>query len=1106
MPFSFFATFFKPFIKDVFIAVTTDGVKGLFALKKRRKEEKRAQEQFERIKHIETLASRFAFDPSQKIRDLADTLSPLIADLHVRSCHNALDRLRQEVPADDLRALSRIDYYMGCCSRYISLEQSDAEFERAHAEMIGAKVYDHDIVASSIFLLCKKKSEESALQTAEILKGHDRSNIWAWVPSLIFADNLSEAYQSLPSDIDAFTVLCNACRLGTKDESFGVDPNTYKVEIPTDISYENISEWLFDLSLLMTRYVNEWNMTAFLPKDTAGNACRAFNTAVRSFREMLAKTQLGDLLKEIELWYLLSQYQITHDPTLLDSIKACPCAPKFKTHRTIAYAIFLSKATRWEEAKEYLVDQEMRNDLSVLNCRLLLALQTADADYATATLKDATDNKVVFTIPHNYYLLVSAKAFPEQVKPFVNKFVFPNGDDGKASQLILSHLTGEEIDETFLFKNRGNFNIVVEPFVVLVLYEKGYEEEAISLCEQIIPQGVVDRRTFIYIDILERSPKHADKLYKMLGDLRRGGYTENMHYLTKEYNLACQVKDADSMLEITSLLYSKQPDNASFFVRYMVVATTCQKLEIVRKLMCEISKYQFDELEADQLFNALIFSKEYSVALEFLYGYINSHPASEKLNMLFQESAINPYTSAIVNKEYDVVFDGAYVHFLHNGETQSAEITSSTRLKILIGKSKGDVVEDVDRMNRRDVYEILSIHNCYRQLIEEIYKDIGEGNYDRAVSYQFTEEEMKNGDIFEVLNRMVGHDGDWFRQHNDNLQKYKQGEMPLGNFVNLRDLIASLYEHLFGRFKVYNMSHQNFDELYKLRSVDVDKMDYVLDISSLIMLFELHSKFNLVFKGKFIVSHGIIEIIKTYLLKEQNGTPSFIPQNLGDFLSEVKALEGEHWMETRLRSLLSWIDRYAEVEMATELLNVDDKGVFNRSEYVALFYESMLLANRGERILMTMDQYFVRTFIGYVPMSDVNAFVNHFYPDKYTDICQFFIQTNIYGGEIDVRFAIDEYNKYALGQVSLFKNCQENLTLSRVSYIQVVDLCIAISQRSVLLEVDLLMIEALLHDMFVLFNQQEASLVLRFIFSKTHNPIVRERAQSAFVLAHPIYQ
>lgn len=1092
-------------LEDLATSVATDGVKGLFTFRKRRKEEKRAQDQYESIKRIETLAERFAKDPSQKVRTLADTLSPLIADLHVKSCHESLSKLRQEVPVDDQRSLSRIDFYLGCCSRHVNPEQCEAEYERAYNEMIAARVYDNDIVAAKVFLQCKKKNSQAAIQAAEGLKQHDYNNIWTWVPGLMFADNLTEAYQALPSEVNAKTVLATASMMGTKDESFGVDLQTYRFFLPTSITYENIAEWVFDLSILVTRYINEWNFSAYLDDTQPGPACKEFNAAFAKFNEHLAKTQLGKFVKDVDLWYLMSQYQMTQKAELLDEIKTCPCSDQFKTHRILAYANFLAKVNRFEEAKAYLDEQGLLDDASIINMRLLLALQTADAKYAVTTLKGATEGNVEFSLPQMVYLLHSAKTFPEQVKPFVSKLIFPEGKDFDACRLIVSLFVGEDVDETFLLENRKRFNSNIAPFVALALHAKGHIEEAIALCEQTMSQDVIDLRTFVYIEILEKSPSHADKLYKVLGDLRCAGLTHNLNYLVREYTMAARVKDVDTMYAVAKVLYEKKPDNASYFVCLFSTAANCRDADRVEELTKEVSKYQFEPSEAAQIFNVFVSTAKYEQALEFLYGYIKSHPANEGLNMLFHEAVIHPAMSVIVNREYDSVFDGAYVHFEHNGQQQKSEVTSTTKLNILIGKAKGEVIDGVDRMNRKDKYKILTINNHYCQLIEEIYEGIGEGNYNSAYSFQFTEEEMKSGNILAAFNRMLGRDSDWFQQHNEQLQEYKQGKLPIAVFLNKDNTLTDLYTHLFGSFKVYGIAHQELDKLYELKNENIEVMDFVLDLSSLIMLFELQQRFNLTYDKRFIVPQGIYRMVELTLLKEQNGTPSFISQQTANLLADIHAGESEYWIVARLRSLLAWIDQNAEVEVATEILNVDDQGVFNRSEYFALFYESLTLAHREGRMLMAMDSFMLRMFGGFVPIIDVNAFIHHFCADKYVEACRFFMQASIFGSEIDTKYVVGEYTKFAIGQPSYFKNCQENLMLSAVNYTQVIEVCETISQRAVLLDIDMLTIETLFRDMFKLFDRQYAGLVLRIILTQSHNVVIRSRAQSAFYIVHPLF-
>lgn len=1075
-----------------------------------RKENKRTREQLSDIQdtvhEIRSLASAIEGETTSIIQGAVSVLKPMIEDLHVNTAHQALNDLRTKVKATDRKSLSRIDYYRGCCSRYTNRTQCIDEYNLAWQEMIDDGGYDPEIVAGKIYVHCINNEQTAAIQAANKLKTIDRNNIWAWVPELLFSENLTDAYTSLADDIDKFSVLANACLLGNNSESIGIDINSYYVILPTVITFENIPEWVFYLTVLMNRYIQEWNMTALFSESQHGRACIEFNEAVNRFNDLCSKTQLGDFVKGIRLWYLMSQYQKSPSEDLLKSIKDCDCGKEFYIHRALAYSNFLAKEDRQEDAKQYLTELGIKDDASILNTRLLLALQTSDAEYAVSTLQDATDKNIEFNLPQIVYLLSAARFFPESVKPFVEKIRLPEGIDSEAVRLMLDHFTGSEIDDVFLMQNRDTFSPVITPHLSLVLQEKGHIEEAIALCEKGIPPGIIDMRTFIYIDILQKTmPAHADKLYKVLGDLRRHGFTDNHNYLAQEYSLASRVRDVDTMLEISEVLHKKSPKNASYYVCYISSAINCQQFELVKELSEELGDYEFNDDEAGQMFNVLLVSGLYEKAVEFLYNYIKSHPVNEGLNMLFHGASINTNTGKIINEEYETVFNGAYVRYLHNGEAKSAIVTDSTRLKVLIGKSKGDTAEDYDRMQRKDEYQVVSIHNKYYEVVESIYKDIGEGNYVSATPYHFTDEEMNGGHIIEVMNKMVGHDEDWFRQRNESLSQYKKGELTLAAFLQDNELIPSIYEHLYGPFKVYGMPFEEYDKLHELRNEDVEELTVVLDLPALILLFELQQKFDLTFARKFIISSGLFQLIKATLLKEQHGTPSFVYQSVADLLRNMQAAEGESWMVARLRSLVAWIENNVEVEQATEILNVDDKGIFAQSVYFTLFYESMALAQRGGRMLMSIDQSILRVFAQHVPVTDVNAYIHHFCPDHYMEIGRFFIEASILGGGIDTDYVLNEYNKHALRQPSYFKNCQESLTLFPAAYKQVLAICIAISKRPIKTEGDNLIVESLLKSVFELFDRRTSGLVLKQLFTMTSDSELRNRAQGVYRMVHPLY-
>ena len=89
------------------------------------------------------------------------------------------------------------------------------------------------------------------------------------------ADDIEEAYNKIPEEYQRKQeVLANACMMRKAQTSLCVNIETYKVEGPESLEYENIPIWVFNFSVLISRYIREWNADAFMGETLAGPYCR----------------------------------------------------------------------------------------------------------------------------------------------------------------------------------------------------------------------------------------------------------------------------------------------------------------------------------------------------------------------------------------------------------------------------------------------------------------------------------------------------------------------------------------------------------------------------------------------------------------------------------------------------------------------------------------------------------------------------------------------------------------------------------------------------------------------------------------------------------------
>ena len=63
--------------------------------------------------------------------------------------------------------------------------------------------------------------------------------------------------------------------------------------------------------------------------------------------------------------------------------------------------------------------------------------------------------------------------------------------------------------------------------------------------------------------------------------------------------------------------------------------------------------------------------------------------------------------------------------------------------------------------------------------------------------------------------------------------------MSLLAFLKDDSLVPDLYNHLFGDFHIYGFTVADFEELYKTQETDITTLQPVLDLPSVILLFEL---------------------------------------------------------------------------------------------------------------------------------------------------------------------------------------------------------------------------------------------------------------------------
>ena len=126
-----------------------------------------------------------------------------------------------------------------------------------------------------------------------------------------------------------------------------------------------------------------------------------------------------------------------------------------------------------------------------------------------------------------------------------------------------------------------------------------------------------------------------------------------------------------------------------------------------------------------------------------------------------------------------------------------------------------------------------------------------------------------------VLQRIAGITPERKHAYETDLRNYWDGKLSLMAFVKPDHTINSCYDLLFNDFKVMSIPDGDIEYVGEKYRIDFSRLEYVLDLTSLIMLYEMDLLFGLDLPKKMIIPKGVIQQIDDEIHYEQKVMPAF---------------------------------------------------------------------------------------------------------------------------------------------------------------------------------------------------------------------------------------
>lgn len=960
-----------------------------------------------------------------EIKELLPLYQDSIEKLHLKEAYKHLATIRKIVckrGATDYELLATIDFLMGKCSRFIKENNEKDEFSRAFDEMEKANVFLVDIVEEYIYININRNKKTEVLVLCKRVLDRVPDNALAYAAKVVLAEDVEKTYKEVPESvlrkIDFQFVLMNHILHHPEQEWLCIDD--VRLDIPEDLTYDNLRQWSSCISISSTRLLREGHFFYDGRKITP-ILNRVYNI-ITKYKELSKGTDIENIYPDVEFIALYCEFHLSDDQErrmrIIASMKDC----KPSRENTISYTLMLLEMLfinkNFEEAAHLLEEHKGCNDEMLALVWFILATKTIDKRFVIKAFEHLKCINILLPDMHCQSVLTCAIIYGKDLKQYEHLKVFKNSITQQVYEYAISYFSTSTFDVETIKCLAEKAPKEAKFILAQILGRENCTDEALKIIGPLTSDGVYSVEMGVYFNIIRGHEKYNDIYFDALKKLRKNGVSHVDAFLEDEYFLAVSCNDLNDAGEVICLLFDKYPDNNSVLCNYLNYLNLTQQHDKFSQYVDRIiNLVEEDNKLNSNFFNLLILQGFYNEGLEFLYRTI-SRTKSQELKDLWFQYMHTPHISPIINEEKKVVENGDFVVYEENGQEKSEDVFNNSNTEKLIGHYVGDEVA-LDRFGVISKAKIRKIFNKYQSLTRQIYRSLQQGQ-SKSIR-MLSLDDLKGGDGNILANLMMLSGGyDYKRQIDEWEKQYARGEkMLIGSFGG-HNAYEDCIDRLFGNKRIYCLPCQNY------KNCPITDYECVLDITSVALLSMLSKLFGVTFDKKFVIPNGLQIYLQQCLQREKVNMPTLISSEVIERLKLNKEKQKSYHLGL-LEYILEWIDKNCIIEVATKRLNLN----FKESDYSfwGIQSESMLLTIDKKRCMISEDWGLMSKFENF-RILNTEAYLYLLNVKDKADISKFLADLHFVGVNVDSDYMVDQYSKKNRGLPNTFDECLESLRIN----------------------------------------------------------------------------
>lgn len=959
------------------------------------------------------------------IRELLPLYRSSIEKLHLKEAYEHLGAIRKIVvkrSATDYELLAIIDFLMGKCSCYIKGNNEKVEFVRAFEEMKKANLFLIEIVEEYIYINIKENEKQPIIDLCHQILEREPNNAMANAALVVLSDDAENTYKKVPkvvlSEINFQFVIFYYIFNHPDQEWLSVDD--VQCDIPKNLTYDNLRQWSFCMSIYSTRLLREGYYFCDGRKIT--QTLRNVYDITSRYKELSAGTDIENSIPDVEFMALYSEFLLIESKEkrneLISLMKDC----KPSKENTISYVLMLLEMLMinkdFEDAARVLEDQKDCKDETLALAGFLLPTRTFDKQLAVKAFEHFSKISILLPDMHCQPILSCVAMYAGDVLQFKSLKIFENPITQQIFEYTLMYFSTKACDVETIKTLAEKAPKEAKFILAKILGSENHTSEALAIIKPLIQEGVYSVEMCAYLSIIREDENYKDVYFDALKILRKNGIIPVKELLEDEYYLAINCNDLTDAGEVISLLFEQYPNNNSVFSNYLTYLNLTRQNDKFAQYVGRVLNTVEDNPNLNcNFFNLLVLQEYYKEGLDFLYSAI-LRTKSQKLKDLWFEFMHTPHISPIINEEKTIVENCDFVVYEENDQVKSEEVFINSNTEKLIGHHIGEKVT-LDRFGIISTAKIQCIFNKYQSLTRQIYQDLQKGQ-SKSIR-MFTLDDLKGGDGNMLTNLMMLAGGlDNKRRIEDWEKRYAKGEAMLFSSFGDSNAYEKCLNRIFGNDRIYSLPYQNFEKC------PIGDYECVLDITSVVLLSMLNKICGLTFDKKFIIPQGLLIYIRQTLQREKVNIPSYISQNVVERL-KLKKKSSENCHIEVLQYILDWIDKYCIIEVATKKLNLHFKE--SKHSFFEIESESMLLTIDNKRCMISEDWGLMTNYENF-KILNTEAFLYLLNVNEKLNISKLLADLHFVGVNVDLDYMLEQYHKKNSRQPNTFDECLEALRIN----------------------------------------------------------------------------